>query len=109
MATSYKVLGQSVPTANTLTTVYTVPAATEAVVSTIAVCNLGPAPTTYRIAILTDGGSVADADYIVYDASIAPQDTMTFTLGLTLNAADLIKTESFSGLVSFNIFGSEIA
>jgi len=109
MATSYKVLGQSIPAANTLTTVYTVPSSTEAVVSTIAVCNLGPAPTTYKIAVIKDGDTVANEDYIVYDASIAPQDTMTFTLGLTLNAADIIRTESFSGLVSFNIFGSEIA
>ena len=108
MATSYKVLGQSIPTANTLTTAYTVPAATEAVVSTIAVCNLGPAPTTYKIAVIKNGGSVANEDYIVYDASIAPQDTMTFTLGLTLDAADEIDVESFNGLVSFNIFGSEI-
>jgi hypothetical protein len=109
MATSYKVLGQSVPAANTLTTVYTVPSSTETVVSTIAVCNLGPAPTTYKIAIIKDGDSVANEDYIVYDASIAPQDTITFTLGLTINAADLVRAESFSGLVSFNIFGIEIA
>jgi hypothetical protein len=109
MATSYKVLGQSAPTANTLTTAYTVPSSTETVVSTITACNLGPAPTTYKIAIIKDGGSVANEDYIVYDASIAPQGTMTFTLGLTLNAADEIDVESFNGLVSFNIFGSEIA
>jgi hypothetical protein len=109
MATSYKVLGQSIPTANTLTSAYTVPSLTEAVISTIAVCNLGPAPTTYKIAVIKDGGSVANEDYIVYDATIAPQDTMTFTLGLTLNAADEIDVESFNGLVSFNIFGSEIA
>ena len=109
MATSYKVLGQSIPAANTLTTVYTVPASTEAVISTITACNLGPAPTTYKIAVIKNGGSVANEDYIVYDASIAPQDTVTFTLGLTLDAADEIDGESFSGLVSFNIFGSEIA
>ena len=39
MATNYKVLGQSIPSATTATTLYTVPAATQAVVSTITVCN----------------------------------------------------------------------
>ena len=35
MATTYKVLGQSNPSATTATTLYTVPASTQAVVSTI--------------------------------------------------------------------------
>lgn len=109
MATSYKVLGQSQPSANTDTTLYTVPSATETVVSTIAVCNMGPAPTTYRIAIRPNGASIANDDYIVYDASIPPQDTVTLTLGMTLDASDIITVRSFSGLVSFNAFGSEIA
>jgi len=109
MATSYKVLGQSQPSANTDTTLYTVPAATETVVSTIAVCNMGPAPTTYRIAIRPNGASIANDDYIVYDASIAPQNTITLTLGITIDATDVITVRSFSGLVSFNAFGSEIA
>jgi hypothetical protein len=39
MPTTYKVLGQAAPTANTLTDVYTVPSATQAVISTITVCN----------------------------------------------------------------------
>jgi hypothetical protein len=109
MATSYKVLGQSQPTANTDTTLYTVPSSTETVISTVAVCNLGPAPTTYRLAIRPNGATLANDDYIVYDASVAPQDTVTLTLGLTLDATDIITVRSFSGLVSFNAFGSEIA
>jgi len=39
MPINYKVLGQSNPAATTATTLYTVPAGTQAVVSTIAVCN----------------------------------------------------------------------
>jgi hypothetical protein len=39
MATAYKVLGQVAPAATTATTVYTVPSATEAVVSSVTVCN----------------------------------------------------------------------
>ena len=39
MATTYKVLGQSNPAATTATTLYTVPAATSAIASTITICN----------------------------------------------------------------------
>ena len=39
MATTYKVLGQSAPSATTATTLYTVPAATSTVVSSISVVN----------------------------------------------------------------------
>jgi len=39
MPTTYKVLGQSAPSATTATTLYTVPSATSAVVSTLVVAN----------------------------------------------------------------------
>ena len=47
MATAYKVLGQSNPAATTLTTLYTVPAVTSAVCSTLSICNVGVS-TTFR-------------------------------------------------------------
>lgn len=109
MATSYKVLGQVQPEAGTLTTAYTVPSATEAVVSTIVVSNLGPTSTTYRIAIRKDGAAITTAMYIAYDITIPTLDSLAITLGITLNAADVISVESYSGLVNFHIFGSEIA
>jgi len=109
MATSYKVLGQVQPSANTLTTAYTVPSSTEAVVSTIVVTNLGPTATTYRIAIRPNGESIALKHYIAYDISIPTLDSLALTLGVTLDAADVVSVESYSGLVNFNVFGSEIA
>ena len=109
MATTYKVLGQVVPSANTLTTAYTVPSATQTVVSTIAICNLGGAATTYKIAIRPSGEAINNKHYIAYSSSIAPQDTVTLTLGITLATTDIVTVESVSGLVAFNLFGSEIA
>ena len=47
MATTYKVLGQSNPAATTLTTLYTVPAATQAVISSISVANLTATAATF--------------------------------------------------------------
>lgn len=109
MATAYKVLGQSYPSSDTLTTAYTVPSATETVVSTITVCNLGAAPDTYRIAVRPDAEAIANKHYIAYDSGIAPQDTQTLTLGITLNASDVISVYSDLGTIAFNLFGSEIS
>jgi hypothetical protein len=109
MPTTYKVLGQSKPAANTLASAYTVPSSTSAVISTIVVTNLGPTSTTYRIAIRAAGASISDEDYIVYDTSLPTLDSIALTLGITLAATDVVSVMSFSGLVNFNIFGSEIS
>lgn len=109
MAANYKVLGQVVPSANTLTTAYTVPSATQTVVSTITICNLGGAPTTYKIAIRPGGEAINNKHYIAFSAGVAPQDTVNLTLGVTLATTDVVTVESVSGLVAFNLFGSEIA
>ena len=49
MATTYKVLGQSNPSATTATTLYTVPAATQTVTVDTIVCNQTATAGTYRI------------------------------------------------------------
>ena len=60
MPTTYKVLGQSNPSATTLTTLYTVPAATNAVVSSITVANLAATAATFRIAVRVAGSSISN-------------------------------------------------
>ena len=109
MAIAYKVLGQLKPTAGTLSTLYTVPSSTETVVSTITVANLGPTATTYRIAVRPAGEAIDVKHYIAYDISIPTLDTIALTIGLTLDTTDVVSVESYSGLVSFNLFGSEIS
>ena len=109
MATTYKVLGQVNPSATTATTAYTVPSATETVISTITVANLGPAPTSYRIAVRPNGETLANKHYIAYDVSIAPQETQTLTIGITLDATDVVTVYASSATMAFNLFGSEIA
>ena len=109
MAATYKVLGQVNPAATTATTAYTVPSATETVVSTITVANLGGSAATYRIAVRPDGAALENKHYIVYDATIAATDSLTITIGMTLNAADVITVYTSTATMAFNIFGSEIA
>ena len=108
MATTYKVLGQSNPSATTATTLYTVPASTETVLSTITVANLTTAG-TYRIAIRPDGESLANKHYLAYDVALAANETHSYTIGVTLNAADVITVYASSASQAFNAFGSEIA
>ena len=109
MATTYKVLGQSAPSATSDTDVYTVPSATEAVISTITVANRAATAATYRIAIRPDGATIANQHYIAYGASVPANDTIALTLGITLDAADVVTVYASSADLSFNLFGSEIA
>jgi len=109
MATTYKVLGQSNPAATTLTTLYTVPASTETVVSTISVANLSGSAITYRIAIRINGASIANSQYLAYDTSLAANSTTAYTLGITLDATDIISVFASDANAVFQAFGSEIA
>ena len=109
MATTYKVLGQVAPAATTATTLYTCPAATQTVISTITVCNQAASAGTYRISVRADAEADSAKQYVVYDASIEANSVLAYTLGLTINAADVVTVYSSSTTISFNAFGSEIA
>jgi len=88
MASTYKVLAQSAPSATTNTDVYTVGSGKSAVVSTI---------------------TVANEDYIAYDANVPANDTISLTIGITLAATDVVTVYASTANLSFNIFGAEIA
>jgi hypothetical protein len=109
MPTTYKVLGQSAPSATTATTLYTVPSATATVVSTITVCNRAATSGTYRISIRPAGASQANQHYIAYDASCPANDSISLTLGVTLATTDVVTVYASSADFSFNAFGSEIS
>lgn len=108
MATNYKVLGQSAPGAATATTLYTCPASTQTVVSTISVCNRDATASSFRIAIRPDGATLANQHYLCYDTPIAANDTVGLTLGVTMDASDIITVYGTSANISFSAFGSEI-
>jgi glucose-6-phosphate dehydrogenase assembly protein OpcA len=109
MATTYKVLGQVNPTAATPTTLYTVPAGTQTVVSTISVANLTGGELSFRIAIRPAGETLASKHYIAYDAKVAGNDTTFITVGATLGATDVITVYESAADITFNAFGSEIS
>jgi glucose-6-phosphate dehydrogenase assembly protein OpcA len=109
MATVYKVLGQSAPSATTDTTLYTVPAATSAVTSTISIANRGSASATYRIAIRPAGASIATSHYIAYDSAITGNDGILLTIGITLATTDVVTVRASTADLTFSLFGSEIS
>ena len=109
MPTTYKVLGQSAPTAATLTTAYTVPADTSTVVSTITAVNRSENVDRIRIAVRPAGESIANKHYVSYDEALGGNVTAGYTIGISLATTDVISVYSLNGTTSFNIFGSEIA
>jgi hypothetical protein len=109
MASTYKVLAQSAPSATTNTDVYTVGSGKSAVISTITVCNRAASSATYRIAIRIAGGTIANEDYIVYDSTVPANDTISLTIGVTLAATDVVTVYTSTANFSINIFGAEIA
>lgn len=108
MANAYKILGQVADASANDVELYLVPASTEAIVSSITVCNREAAANTFRIATKTDNSAVANTDYIAYDTSIAANDTVTLTLGITLETGAEISVGASDGNVTFQAFGTEI-
>ena len=109
MAQTYKRLGAINPSANTQTNVYVVPTSTEAVVSTITVCNQSASNASYSIAVATNGEADNVKHYLIRGGVVPASDSIGITLGITIDAADVVRGNTNSSSISFNIFGSEIA
>jgi glucose-6-phosphate dehydrogenase assembly protein OpcA len=109
MPTTYKVLGQSAPAATTDTSLYTVPSATQTIVSTIVVANRAASNATFRIAIRVNGASLADEQYLAYDITVGASDSTALTLGITLGEGDIISIYASNADLTFTAFGSEIS
>lgn len=111
MATTYKRLGAIASTGviGTADILYTVPALTSAVISTITVCNTSASAATFTIAVSTTTSFVSSG-YIVYQASIAGNDTVGLTFGATLDVTNkYLLCSASANTVSFSAFGSEIS
>jgi glucose-6-phosphate dehydrogenase assembly protein OpcA len=107
---SKKVLGQSNPSATTVTTLYTVPSAKEAVVSSISVANLAASSATFRIIIQPSAdvsATILDKQYFGKDITVGASDTTIITVGLTLATGDVIKIYASTATVAFQAFGDE--
>lgn len=104
---TYKVLGQVNPGAAALTTLYTVPGATSAVGSTLAICNQGAVAGSFRVAVRPAGAAIDPKHYLFYDVPIPANDTVLVTIGITLAATDVVSAYASSASMSFSLFGTE--
>jgi hypothetical protein len=110
LATSYKPLGQLDLTTASLTTLYTCPSSTETVISTVILANRSSSADTFRLAVRPDGEAIADKHYVAYDVPVAANDSTTLTLGITLEATDVLSVAAggTASLMSVNAFGAEV-
>lgn len=107
MAETYKVLGQSNPSAATLTDAYTVPGATSAVISSVIITNRSATPTAFRMSVAVGGAADNNKQYIAYDIAIGANETKDYTIGATMAASDVLRVYATLSTLSFNIFGLE--
>ena len=114
MATAYKILGQTLPTANTLSNVYVVPTSTSAIVSTITICNQDTANANVDIIIRPVNETLSAKHYLIRGLTVPRADTLILSPGLTLNASVILAvnnsvvTGETLANVSFNAFGVEL-
>lgn len=94
---------------NSTTTIYTVPSATQSICSTLAICNRGLENAYYDVAVRPDGAALENKHYVTFDALVGGEDTVTLTLGISLDAADVIQITSSNPDLSVTMFGNEIA
>jgi hypothetical protein len=108
MPNTYKILGQSIPTANTFFDIYAVPSGANAIVSTVNVCNTTSSNVTFRLAAKIANTTLTTRQYLVFDTPLPAQDSIALSLGLSLGAGDVLTAFSLQGNVTFNVFGVEI-
>ena len=108
MTDTFSVLAQSKPAATTLTDSYTVPASTQAVVSSVVVCNQSATATSFRISVAKAGAADTAAQYFYYDLSIDGNDTFVATIGISLAATDVVRVYNTLATLSFNVLGVQI-
>lgn len=108
MPTNYAILGQSAPAATVLTALYTVPAATQSIGSSIVCCNTSAVADVFRVSVAPLGAADAIAQYQYYDIPILANDTFIATIGFTLGATDVVRCYSLNGTCSFTLYGNKI-
>jgi hypothetical protein len=107
MATEYKAIAQSAPAATTNTDVYTVPAGTQAIISTVWICNGASSAGTIKMWLRVAGATATRAQVIMDTTPVAANDTTTLNGGLTMGATDVLTVYCSNADMSINLSGAE--
>lgn len=108
MAESYKTFGQVALAATTRTVFYTVPALTQAVCSSIEICNRTNGNLTYRLGVAVAGAADDAKQYIVFDAQLLKNSTTILTIGKALGAGDQLFGYASAVGITMQASGAEI-
>lgn len=119
MANEYRNIAQISPGAGAGTDLYTCPASTSAIVSTLVVCNQNATNQTIRVSVrsgtaasgagtanLGSAAAPSTSAYVLYDTLVYAKSSLTLTLGITLTEAEVITVYASGTGVSFLLFGS---
>lgn len=111
MPNAYKVAGQVAPAANQDTVLFTVGALKQFLGSTLNIVNRNTAGamSSFRVAVVPAGETLAAKHYIEYEKLINARDSKRLTIGMTLNAGDTVVVRASSADLSFTLFGSELS
>lgn len=109
MPSIQKVLGQAAPSTTNNTNLYTVPANTSAVSSTLSVTNTTTAIATARVFVRIGGDAAGQNNAIMYDVAIQPNSVIALTIGMTLAETDIVTVQTGTAdALTFMLFGEEI-
>lgn len=105
MATIRGVLGQSAPSATTLTDIYTVPVDKNAT-GRVIVTNRANSPATFRIAIAIAGAADSNEQYVAWDNDLTGNETGS-TIAFFMNTTDVLRVFASTGNLSFTFTALE--
>jgi hypothetical protein len=108
MPRNYTILGQTNPAANTLTKLYGVPAGNSAVISSINIANLDANGALFSIAANLSGSATTNTNHLAFRVLVPGNDSISLSLGVTLNASSQLSVNANSSTVSFSAFGTEL-
>lgn len=110
MAFTYKMLGQNRPSDTNAVDIYTVPAGTEAIISSIVICNVTNAAATFRVFQRVSAAAAGESNAIAFDQTVPANSTTTIEAKLTMQATNVLTVRSgTSSALTFTVNGTEIS
>jgi hypothetical protein len=73
------------------------------------VANRAGTDATYRIAVRPNGATLANQHYVAYDVTVGGADSTNLTIGITMDAADVLTVYASTANLSFTAFGTELS
>jgi len=108
MPTSYEILGQINPAANTLTNVFVTTASSSAIVGSITIHNFSDANASYSIVVRPINETLASKHHIIRGGIVPARELITITGAVTMNSSVILAANTNSSSITFNAYGGEI-